>query len=166
MDVASLSVIELLKMHGAVLDELRRREVVRSANNPVSDLAELLFCRAYPDWKRENNSASGHDAVDPSGIRYQIKARRLHRHNKSRQLSAIRNLPQDPFDFLGGILFDENFAVMRAALIPLADVKERSTHVAHTNSWRFLLRDEIWDRPGVKDVTDAIRTAAASLTRT
>jgi hypothetical protein len=163
MDVSSLSVIQLLQAYCGILDELRRREIMRSVNNPVSDLAELLFCRAYPDWKRENNSASGHDAVDPSGVRYQIKARRLHRHNGSRQLSAIRNLPDDPFDFLGGILFDEGFAVKRAAIIPLAVVKENSRHVAHTNSWRFLLRDEIWGFPGVEDVTEKIREAAGTL---
>lgn len=163
MDVASLTVIELLRAHGAVLGELRRREIVRSANNPVSDLAELLFCRAYPDWTRENNSAAGHDAVCPSGIRYQIKARRLHKLNGSRQVSALRNLPNDPFDFLAGILFDESFGVKRAAIIPLAVVKDNAKHVTHTNSWRFLLRDEIWDIAGVEDVTDKIRTAAATL---
>ncbi|PPC99401.1 MAG: hypothetical protein CTY31_10660 [Hyphomicrobium sp.] len=163
MDVSSLSVMDLLRAHGAVLDELRRREVVRSANNPVSDLAELLFCRAYPDWTRENNSASGHDAVCPAGIRYQIKARWLHKHNKSRQVSALRNLSNDPFDFLAGVLFDENFGIYRAAIIPLAVVKEKTKHVVHTNSGRFLLRDEIWNMLGVIDVTAKIRDAAATL---
>jgi hypothetical protein len=163
MDIASLSVIELLRAHGAILDELRRREIVRSANNPVSDLAELLFCRAYPDWTREENSASGHDAVDSAGMRYQIKARRLHKLNNSRQLSALRNLSKDPFDFLAGVLFDENFGVYRAAIIPLAVIKERAKHVVHTNSGRFLLRDEIWNITGVEDVTAKIRDAAATL---
>lgn len=163
MDIASLSVIELLRAHGAVLEELRRREIVRSANNPVSDLAELLFCRAYPDWVRENNSAAGHDAIDPSGVRYQIKARRLHPRNRSRQMSALRNLPKDPFDYLAGVLFDKDFGIYRAAIIPLTVIKEKTSHVAHTNSWRFLLRDEIWTIPGVVDVTDKVRDAAASL---
>lgn len=163
MEIASLSVIELLQAHCGVIEELRRREIVRSANNPVSDYAELLFCRAYPHWMRENNSASGHDAVDHEGVRYQIKARRLHARNRSRQLSAIRNLPADPFDLLAGILFDEHFFVHRAALIPLRVVKERARRSEHTNSWRFLLRDEIWDMPGVADVTGDIRKAAAAL---
>lgn len=163
MDVKSLSVIDLLRTHGAILDELRLRNIVRSANNPVSDLAELLFCRANPDWTRENNSASGHDAVDCRGVRYQIKARRLHKHNRSRQVSALRNLPNDPFDFLAGVLFDENFGIYRAAIIPLAVVKKRAKHVAHTNSGRFLLRDEIWTIAGVEDVTEKMRDAAYML---
>lgn len=47
MDLRLLTTRELLKTHSAVMDELRRRAVVRSANNPVSDLAELIFCRTF-----------------------------------------------------------------------------------------------------------------------
>jgi hypothetical protein len=63
IDVQTYTVDELLKAYGSILDELRRREIVRSSNSPLSDYAELLFCKAF-GWKRENNSASGHD---PSG---------------------------------------------------------------------------------------------------
>ncbi len=88
-NVQSFTVSELLSAYGAILDELRRREVVRSANSPLSDYAEVLFCRAF-GWTRENNSAAGHDATDGAGTRYQVKGRRLTRHNASRQMSAIR----------------------------------------------------------------------------
>jgi len=37
----------LLELHGDVLAELRRREVVRSANNPTGDYGELLFSKAF-----------------------------------------------------------------------------------------------------------------------
>ena len=36
------------------MEELRAREVVRSANNPTGDLAEYLFCVAFK-WKQEGN---------------------------------------------------------------------------------------------------------------
>ncbi len=88
--LADVPVSDLLAGYGALLDELRRREIVRSSNNPLSDYAERLFCDAFR-WKREANSSSGHDASDAAGVRYQIKGRRLTRHNRSRQLSAIRN---------------------------------------------------------------------------
>jgi hypothetical protein len=114
-----LTVRELLSDYGAILDELRRREIVRSSNSPLSDYAELLFCKAFA-WSRENNSAAGHDATDGAGIRYQIKGRRLTRHNASRQMSAIRNLDNTPFDHLAGVLVDEAFQVIRAAIIPVA----------------------------------------------
>jgi hypothetical protein len=34
-------------MHAEVSDELRRRGVIRSWNNPIGDLAEHLFRRAF-----------------------------------------------------------------------------------------------------------------------
>ncbi|HVB67049.1 MAG TPA: hypothetical protein VNE67_04225 [Acetobacteraceae bacterium] len=160
--VENLTVAELLSEYGAILDELRRRRIVRSSNNPLSDYAELLFCKAF-GWSREGNSTSGHDATDAAGVRYQIKGRRLTCHNPSRQMSAIRNLDAIPFDLLGGVLVDESFQIIRAALVPIAVVRERSVHQAHTNSWRFLLRDDVWKLPGVSDVTAELRAAAATI---
>jgi hypothetical protein len=161
-DVENLTVAKLLSTYGAILDELRRREIVRSSNSPLSDYAELLFCKAF-GWSREDNSASGHDATDAAGVRHQIKGRRLTRHNASRQMSAIRNLDAIPFDQLGGVLVDERFQIIRAALVPVAVVRERSVHQAHTNSWRFLLRDDVWKLPGVSDVTAELRAATTTI---
>jgi hypothetical protein len=162
MNLEGLTVVELLKSYGAVMDELRRRDIVHSANSPISDLAEALCCRAF-NWTRAGNSAAGHDAVDASGRRYQIKARRIGTSRGTRQLSAIRNLEQDPFEVLAGILFDQNFTVHRAALIPIAVVKQRSTWSKHTNSRIFYLMDEVWTEPGVVDVSTELRAAAAGL---
>jgi hypothetical protein len=52
---------------------------------------------------------------------------------------------------------------MRAALIPVAVVRDRSTYIAHTNSHKFLLQDDLWDAPGVIDVTDRLRAVETSL---
>ena len=46
---------------------------------------------------------------------------------------------------------------MRAALIPHAEALKRATYVKHTNSHRFLLRDDIWNAPGVRDVTKELQ---------
>ena len=61
------------------------------------------------------------------------------------------------FDFLSGLLFNEDFTVMRAALIPHAAALKRSTYVEHTNSHRFLLRDNVWEARGVREVTKELR---------
>lgn len=161
MDIKSLSTIELLRAYGAILDELRIRDVVRSTNSPISDYAEVLFCRAF-GWSREGNSATGFDARDAAGVRYQIKARRLTDAPGSRQLSAIRNLAGDPFDQLAAVLFAPDFSVDRAALIPIAVVKQHVRRSVHTNSDVFHLRDDVWAMPGVVNVTDRLRSAAAA----
>lgn len=155
--LGEMTIAELLALHAQIGEELRARGVVRSANNPTGDLAEHLFCLAF-GWQQAPNSERGHDATDSDGTRYQIKGRRIHRRNKSRQLSAIRNLAGGHFDVLAGVLFDDDYNVTRAALIPRAVVETRSTYIAHTNSNRFILQDEIWSLDVVEDVTDQIRT--------
>lgn len=159
MNPVELSVAELLVLHARIGEELRTRGVVRSANNPTGDLAEYLFCKAF-GWTQAQNSVRGYDATGPDGTRYQIKARRLHRRNKSRQLSAIRDIGGGHFDVLAAVLFDDDFQVLRAILIPLTVVEARSTYIAHTNSNKFMLRDEVWSIPGIGDVTAEIRSVA------
>lgn len=148
------SITELLALHIAIMEELRARDVLRSANNPTGDLAEYFFRAAY-GWAQENNSAKAFDATGDDGTRYQIKGRRIHRRNRSRQLSAIRDL--DGFDILAAVLFGDDYRILRAALIPAAVVRDHSTYINHTNSHKFLLRNAIWDTPGVIDITDRLR---------
>ncbi|CAJ0698272.1 hypothetical protein R77591_04955 [Ralstonia mannitolilytica] len=40
-DMETCSVLDLLKMHSAVLDELKRRQIVRTGNNPTGDYTEV-----------------------------------------------------------------------------------------------------------------------------
>jgi hypothetical protein len=151
---------ELLALYATTLDELRERGIVRSANGPGGDYAELLFVHAF-GWTRVKNSVAGYDAVDAAEMRYQVKSRRLHHPTTSRQLSALRNFPDAPFDFLGGVLFNKDFSVMRAAIIPYKVIQARFSK--HTNSSIFLLEDRIWALPGVRDVTQELRSAATNL---
>lgn len=157
-DLKNLTTAELLNLHAQIGEELRARGIVRSANNPTGDLAEYLFCKAF-GWTQAPNSERGYDATGPDGARYQIKGRRVHRRNSSRQLSAIRDLAGMHFDILAGVIFDDDFRVIRAALIPRDTIEVRSTYVAHTNSHRFILREDVWSTPGVLDVTAKVAAA-------
>jgi hypothetical protein len=155
MELSLLTPSELLKLHALVAEELRLREITRSSNNPTGDLAEYLFCKAF-DWTRACNSHANVDAIGKDQRRYQIKGRRITRHNQSRQLSAIRDLAGCHFDFLAGVLFSEDYSILRAAIIPHAVVMEHATFVTRTNSHRFILRDNVWDAPGVTEVTQQL----------
>jgi len=154
----SLSTRELLALYASLLDALRSRGVLRSANNPLADYAENL-CERAMGWKLVKKSTAGHDAIDAEGRKVEIKARRITAENGSRQLSAIRAIELQRFDFLAAILFDREFGIIRAALIPFAIVKELGKLSAHTNSWRFILRDSIWELPGVEDITERLKAA-------
>ena len=146
----------LLSLMGGILSELRSRGICRTENLPTGDFAEFLFRQAF-GWKLEGNSKRGFDATDEQGKRYQIKGRRLTKHSQSRQLSAIRGF--DQFDFLAAVLFDEMYGVQRAAIIPVATVKEESTFVEYTNSYKLLLPDNAWKIQNVRDVTREMKTA-------
>jgi hypothetical protein len=156
--LAHLTVLELLELHADVLAELRRREIVRSANNPVGDYGELLFARAF-DWKLAPKSEADADATDADGRRYQIKCRRLATPEGSRQMGFIRRLPAPPFDFLAAVLLDAKFRVLRGAIIPYELVLSQATPVSSVNAWRFILRDSVWQGPGVHDATERLRSA-------
>jgi hypothetical protein len=151
----------LLRQYAETIDALRLTGVVRTKNNPVADYAEWLVARAL-GLELVPKSATGHDAIGPDGRRYEVKARRITRDNGSRQLSAIRKLDEEHFDWLVGVLFERDFSVLRAAKIPRKVVCAHVTFSAHTNASKFLLRDQVWMCDGVEDVTDAVRAAADS----
>lgn len=83
-DLEKLSEIELLQLHASIIDELKRREVVRTKNNPIGDYTEWLVAKAL-NLQLARNSSAGYDGEDINGIKYQIKGRRISPGNKSRQ---------------------------------------------------------------------------------
>jgi hypothetical protein len=155
IDILTLSPAKLLKLHADVSEALVVRGITRSANNPTGDLAELLFCEAF-GWTQENNSKKGYDAFH-GNIKYQIKGRRLDNGKGSRQLSALRELKKKHFDYVAAVIFNCDYTVWKAAIIPYEIVAKEATRVNHNNSHRFLLRDRIWNEDGVKDVTDILK---------
>ena len=157
-DLTDLSPTELLALHARVSDELRQRGVLRTSNNPTGDLAEYLFCRAF-GWERTDNSYPYADARQ-DGVLYQIKARRMTQHNTSRQLGALRGLPDGGFHVLAAVLFAPDYSVQRAATIPHELVLKHSKYRKHTNSWIFFLPEVAWTWPGVEDVADRLKAVS------
>ena len=154
----------LLALYSAIIEELHGRGVVRSTNNPVGDYAEYLVAKAL-DLSLVGNSSIGYDAISRDGIRYQVKSRRLTTRNRSRQLGFFRGfqLSDDPFDLLVAVLFNADFTVLRAALVPTSTVRQHAARVDYVNAWRLILRDSVWSIPGVEDVTTRLRTAARAM---
>ncbi|MFA6121849.1 MAG: hypothetical protein WCT35_07355 [Sideroxydans sp.] len=158
IDLRQHSTKQLFELYVAALKELKERGVTRSTNNPIADYAELLFMGAL-DLTLKAKSTKGHDATDTDGRKYEIKGRRVTAHNTSRQLSSLRDLDSKHFDFLGGVLFNEDFSVYKACLIPHDQVLQNATYNAHTNGSIFHLRDSVWLLPGVVDVTAKLQQA-------
>ena len=153
-DLSKMSLRELERLHAQIMHEFRRRGVPRSGANLTAELARFLFCAAY-GWREAPAREKGYSAVGVEGERVLIRGRRLRRRNPSRQLSAIRDL--GAFDTLAAVLLDEDYRVLRAALIPHAVVREWCSFLRGTNGCRFTLSNDVWHDARVVDATGILR---------
>ena len=156
IEIGQLRTLDVLGLFARILDDLYRRGVVRSVNNPVADYAEYLVCKAL-SLTLADKSAKGYDAVDSSGRHYEIKARRQTKRSKPTRFSAIRDLESKHFDFLVAVLFAEDFAVKRAGLVPFDTVVQISFRQEHVNGWIVPLTDGLWSATGVTDIREKLR---------
>lgn len=147
---------ELLLLSGLILNELQSRGVVRTRNNPVSGYTEWLVSKRL-NLRLAANSNKGFDAEDNSGRRYEIKARRLTPRTRSAQLSAIRDISGEHFDFLIAVVYNKDFEIILALRIPRSVVVEKSSYVKATNSYKLMAEDTLKEVRGVEDITQLLR---------
>jgi hypothetical protein len=138
----SESDIELLQLYAGLMEELRIRQLIRSSNNPVADYAEKVAVD-HLGLQRAGKEERGYDARDKNGTKYQIKGRRITRHNRSRQLGVVRNIDERLFDFLIAVIFDETFDVTEIWKIPYQFVKDNSRWSKQQNGSIFIVKPEL-----------------------
>jgi hypothetical protein len=147
---------KLLRLYSLVIKELRSRKVIRSSNNPVADYAENLVSKGL-DLTLATKSTKGYDAIGKDGTSYEVKARRLMKGGSgSRQLSVSRDLETKHFDYLAGVLFNEDFSIYKACPIPYDVVLKLSEYWKYVSGWGLHLRDGLWNEKGVMDITKKI----------
>lgn len=151
MDLKDFDESQLLGLFADIMDELSKRNVIRSANNPVSDYAETIAARKL-GLRLVGASNKGFDALDESGKRYQIKARRLVG-SKSRQLGVIRNLKEKPFDYCVAILLDRLFRVVEAYRIPRDVIEKYAKWSEHQHGHILQLRPPLVEVVSVDNIT-------------
>lgn len=151
MNLKNLEIKELLNLHASVIAELQERNVVRTQNNPLGDYTEWLVSKAL-DLELQSNSKIGYDGISKTGLRVQIKGRRITPKNKSRQLSAIRKYEYKDFDILAAVLFNESYGVIEAYLIPHDVVGEYAVHRNHVNGRILILKGPILTDPRVERI--------------
>jgi hypothetical protein len=142
----------LLQYYSKIIDELRTRKIIRTSNSPTGDFAEWLIANQLGLTLVEN-STSGYDAIDSTGVKFQIKSRRVTSHNKSKQLGAIRNLESHDFDFLIAVFFNELFEVEKVVKIPHELIDKYAKYRKHVNAHILVLNDIMLRDPLVEDLT-------------
>ncbi|MFA6320280.1 MAG: hypothetical protein WCY36_00290 [Candidatus Omnitrophota bacterium] len=160
IDVSKLPLSKILILFGDLMDELKKRGVVRTRNNPVADYAEWLTVRVF-SLGIQTSSNKGFDAIDKKGIRYQIKGRRLDASNPSRQLGVIRDLDKKGFDFLIAIIFNKDFTIHDAYKIPHELIGEYARYSKHQNGYILHLKGKILLAKGVENITGALSKVSA-----
>ncbi len=146
---------ELMNLYAEILTELNARNVVRTYNSPVGDYAEWLVAKCM-NLHLEKNSQKGYDAIDPkTGMRYQVKSRweRGAASTKSRELNVIRNLDDDQFDCLVAVIFDDQFHVKEAYLIPHDTIATYARYNKHQNGYILIAMGDVLHDPSVKNIT-------------
>ena len=160
MNFSNICTKDLLRLQASVIEELKSRNVVRTKNNPLGDYTEWLVANTL-GLKLQNNSKVGYDGIDSSGLKVQIKGRRITPENKSRQLSAIRKYNDRDFDELAAIIFDENFNVIDAVLIPHEVVGEYASYREHVNAHILILNGSILKDPRLKNIKSLVAQTSA-----
>lgn len=148
MNLKELNVKELLQLQASITSELMERSIVRTQNNPLGDYTEWLVSNAL-GLELAVNSRAGYDGITNDGIKIQIKGRRITPKNESRQLSAIRKYEDKDFDKLAAVIFDENFNIIDALLIPHEVVGEYAKYRAHQNAHILRIKGSILSDPRV-----------------
>jgi hypothetical protein len=155
VNLNNLDIKDLLRLQSSVIDELKERKVVRTKNNPLGDYTEWLVAKALK-LELQANSKAGYDGIDINNVRVQIKGRRITPDNNSRQLSAIRKYNEKDFDELAAVIYDENFDVIDAVLIPHEVVGEYASFREHVNAHILILKGPIMSDPRVKCIKQAV----------
>ena len=161
MNLTEMEVKELLRLQASITTELKNRGIVRTQNNPLGDYTEWLVAKAL-NLSLESNSKVGYDGITKNGIRVQIKGRRVTAANNSRQLSAIRKYEEEDFDQLAVVIYDDNFDVIDALLIPHKVVGEYASYQKHTNAHILNIKGQILTDPRVQSIKNIIEASFVS----
>ncbi len=151
---------ELLSGYARALAELRRRNVVRSNNAPAGDYAEWLVAKALGGKLADTSSEKSWDVSLPSGQRIQVKARVTSVPLRAGQLqtSPFRSWEFDTAAFV--LLAAEDYRVTRAALVPVAVVREHARWRSHVNGHVVMMNTALLDHPEATGLTEALNRAA------
>lgn len=156
-DVTRLSVKDLLRLEAIIIAELRARELVRTNNKPLGDIAERIVLAAR-GGVLEPNSTKSHDITDRDGRRIQVKAMGRTPEARGGAFSFFRSFDFDVAVFL--VFASDTFEIMLAREMDANAAETTARYVRHTNGRQSTLRQV--ESLGT-DVTEEMRLAYETL---
>lgn len=127
----ALTVGQLLTTYSRVLAELRLRNIVRTNNAPIGDLAEYCAASVY-DGLLAPNSEKSYDLIAANGSKIQVKVLLIRTGARAPAVfSPIRSFEFDACLFL--LIDNERSRVLAAREWTTHQVREHGRHQTHTN---------------------------------
>jgi hypothetical protein len=148
IDLGSLSVRDLLALWASSLRELRDREVVRTFNNPIGDVAEELVAQHYRGERGSFSQKTWDVCVGDELL--QVKALRRTGMRTRRNLSPIRS--DVGYTAVIVVIFTEDLRVDEALRIPREVVNELFERRAHVNGRIIHLGQRLLEHPAVEAI--------------
>ncbi|WP_440312755.1 DUF6998 domain-containing protein [Leucobacter chromiireducens] len=126
-DVTRLPVKQLLRLEASIVTELRRRDLVRTNNKPLGDIAEHVVWLAR-GGVLEPNSTKSHDITTSAGQRIQVKAMANRAAGAGARFSPFRSADYHTAVFL---VFDAEFEIVKAYEVVAEHIEEHVRFVPH-----------------------------------
>lgn len=126
-DLTHLPAKQLLRLEASIVTELRRRDLVRTNNKPLGDIAEHIVWLAR-GGVMEPNSTKSHDITTESGQRIQVKAMANRAAGVGARFSPFRSADYHTAVFL---VFDAAFEIVGAHEVAADDIEQNVRFVPH-----------------------------------
>lgn len=138
---------QLLRDWGAIMRELRVRQIIRTNNNPVGDIAEAIVAAHYNGTRGSFAQAGWDVKVDDELI--QVKAMRQVAGASRRNLSPIRD---SDYTCVVIVIFDEDFVVAEGLRLDRTLVEELFPHRPYVNGRIIAVTQALREHPLVERV--------------
>lgn len=145
-ELGGLATRELLSLWARTLRELHDRDVVRTFNNPIGDIAEALVAVHF-GGERGSFSQKSWDVRTPAGELLQVKALRRTGKRTRRNLSPVRS---DSYTAVIVVIFTEDLRVEQAIRIPEAVVSKLFAVRPHVNGRVITVTQRLLSHPDVR----------------
>ncbi len=160
-DLSKRTSAELLADWAGIMRELQQRKVIRTRNNPISDIAEEIVAKHFRGQRGESTQ-KGWD-VRTGQTRIQVKAMRQGGGYRRTTLGVIRG---KDFDKVVVVVFPEDFSIdqikayefSKQFVFSKMDGVERFPHREHVNGRVINLTTTVLDDKAVKSIN--VRRAA------
>ncbi|WP_143545293.1 hypothetical protein [Rhodococcus sp. 15-649-2-2] len=152
-NLTSMSVQELLSLWAGTMTELQARDILRTNNNPVGDLAEAIVHEHF-GGTRGSFAQKGWDVLTDSGERVQVKGVRQAGTRTRRNVSPIRDAE---YDSVVIVMFDADFQLTNTIGMNRAVVEKLFSVRTYVNGRIITVTDKLLTHPEVQqlDMTEA-----------